>query len=39
MKELTKDLICLCMSVFGITFVHLWPGIFAYYTSYCYYID
>lgn len=37
MKESTKDLLCLCLSGAGITFVNLWPSFFTYYTSLSYY--
>ena len=36
MKEQTKDLIILCISTLGITFTHIWPAIFSYYSSYCF---
>ena len=39
MKEIRRDLLCLCTSAIGISFVHLWPAIFTYYTSFCYYKD
>ena len=36
MKEFLKDLICLCINAFGISYTHLWPILFTYYSSYCY---
>ena len=39
MKENRKDLLYLCVSAFGITFLHLWAIIFTYYASYCYSLD
>ena len=37
MQENIKDLLFLCIGVIGISFIDLWPVIFTYYTSFCYY--
>ena len=37
MIESKKDLILLCISSTGITYIHIWPAIFAYFTSHCFY--
>ena len=39
MKEFTKDILCLCISSIGITFTHIWPAIFSYYTTYCFWYN
>ena len=36
MKENQRDFICIAVSTFGITFLHLWGVIFPYYCSFCY---
>ena len=39
MKEDKKDFLCISISTFGITFLHLWAVIFPYYCSFCYLHD
>ena len=39
MQENIKDLLFSCIGVIGISFIDLWPVIFAYYTSFCYHKD
>ena len=39
MNEITRDLIFISISMFGVAFGHIWPVIFTYYTSYCYYLN